>query len=333
MESLLNDLNDRVDKKFELLADTVATMTKTLAALQGEKRDRDEASGSGGGSAGSQPAKKAKRTAESDSDEGELVDDDAISIPGDDDDLLASLDAELSDEDDTGDAVVASVAKSVNKRFSKALSEQKLKAKLEKFPRPSNCEKLIVPTVNPEIWKKLNNKFAKKADLRAAGLQRALTKAAVAITRSTHLMVKSKTAQSASERAKTNEGIDQNVDALTLLGHAHRQVSLNRRTALRRHLGPSIRALCDESVPITGYLFGDDLPASLKEAKELDKIEMASTENSRGAMGNRSSGSFLGRNNRWKQNQYKNKNNQQGGKKFPFKKKYHNQSGKQSQSQ
>ena len=37
------------------------------------------------------------------------------------------------------------------------LDSNKLKDKIEQFSRLENCEKLIVPCVNPEIWKKHDN--------------------------------------------------------------------------------------------------------------------------------------------------------------------------------
>jgi len=44
------------------------------------------------------------------------------------------------------------LAELVNKRFSKKLSDTKLTATLEKYPKPANCSRLNVPSVNSEIW-------------------------------------------------------------------------------------------------------------------------------------------------------------------------------------
>jgi hypothetical protein len=60
--------------------------------------------------------------------------------------------------------------------LSQKLSGTKLKEKAEKYCRPANCEKLIVPRVNAEIWDKLDNK-TKHHDLRASTIQKAIVKA------------------------------------------------------------------------------------------------------------------------------------------------------------
>ena len=53
--------------------------------------------------------------------------------------------------------VTVKLAQFVDKRFSAKLGYGKFKEKLDKYGRPSNCGKVAVPTVNPEIWDKLTH--------------------------------------------------------------------------------------------------------------------------------------------------------------------------------
>ena len=64
-------------------------------------------------------------------------------------------------------AVVEKLADIANKCWQQRLSDEKLKEKLEKCPRPINCDKIVVPKVNPEIWGKLLRQ-AKGNDLQSA---------------------------------------------------------------------------------------------------------------------------------------------------------------------
>ena len=65
--------------------------------------------------------------------------------------------AQLLDETErTDEAVAEKMADIANKCWLQRLSDEKLKEKLEKCPRPINCDKIIVPKVNPEIWGKLS---------------------------------------------------------------------------------------------------------------------------------------------------------------------------------
>lgn len=58
----------------------------------------------------------------------------------------------LDETDRTDEAVAEKLADIANKRWLQVLSDEKLEEKLEKCPRPVNCDKIIVPKVNPEIW-------------------------------------------------------------------------------------------------------------------------------------------------------------------------------------
>ena len=96
-------------------------------------------------------------------------------------DHLASFFGNISQdydaEEKTSEAVTAKLAEFVNKRFSAKLGDGKYKEKLDKYGRASNCDKVTVPTVNPEIWDKLTHQ-AKWRDLRIAAIQKAITKVA-----------------------------------------------------------------------------------------------------------------------------------------------------------
>lgn len=339
--------NERWERRFTQMMDNMEAMNKAISGLQqvvssdtrGTKRGREENGGNESPPSTSHPSpKRGKKTngeeedsdSEAETEGGELFDDgyeeDSISIhPGDGDDLLATLNAELEVEKDVTGAVADSVSTTANKRFSRGFGDEIIKAKLEKYPRPVNCEKLIVPAVNPEVWRKLG-KFPRKIDLRTAHIQRALTKAAIAVTQCTNHLVKTKAGQSESARKETNVGIDHCVDALLLLGHAHRQLSMGRRASLRRYLPEQSRSLCEESVPITANLFGDDLPASLKGAKELSKLGIGDDD------GDNRSGRFLDKRKKGYKDKYRQYNQYNKKDKSFYKKKKHNsQSDKNSQ--
>ena len=88
--------------------------------------------------------------------------------------LLHDIVSEFDNGDDSlCSPVLPQLADIVNKRWSEKMTDKKLKEKLEKYGRPSNCEKLMVPKVNPEIWQQ---------DLRLANVQNAVVKAGKVLT-------------------------------------------------------------------------------------------------------------------------------------------------------
>ena len=147
--------------------------------------------------------------------------DDAVSIAGSDVVLLRELDEDLDDEEKTDTAVASSLAKIVNKRFAGKLSEEKVKEKFAKYARPANCEELRVHNVNSEIWKIVPTK-SRKNDVKTAHLQILLVKAAMAVTKSTQTMLK---AQKGGDSKHLKNAVEQNTDAIALLGHASRELS------------------------------------------------------------------------------------------------------------
>ena len=95
---------------------------------------------------------------------------------------VLEIDLELSKKEVLGARVSDGLASIVNWRFSRKLSEKVQKEKFEAHNRPENCEKLVVPLVNKEVWAKLSSE-QRKSDLKVAHAQRAIMKATTAIAR------------------------------------------------------------------------------------------------------------------------------------------------------
>ncbi|KAL8610564.1 hypothetical protein ACOMHN_006283 [Nucella lapillus] len=79
------------------------------------------------------------------------------------------------------------------------------------------------------------------------------------------------------QRKESQDPLDIAVSSLTdyvaLMGHAFQELSLKRRVAIKPCLNHTIAAgICGDNVPVKDKLFGDNLSASLKEAKELDHL-------------------------------------------------------------
>ena len=95
--------------------------------------------------------------------DSEVIDDDALSTDCQDD--LREIENERDDNEHTADKVAPSVADPIDTRFLKGFSDEKLKMRLDCHIRPVNCDSLVVPTVNTEVWKALPTP-ARTADLK-----------------------------------------------------------------------------------------------------------------------------------------------------------------------
>ena len=77
----------------------------------------------------------------------------------------------LLPSEDGGPRILEQLAKMVSAKFSTEFDQQKrsLKNILEKYEVPKNCESLLVPTVNQEIWAKFRRGLAHRATGRSPG--------------------------------------------------------------------------------------------------------------------------------------------------------------------
>jgi len=147
-------------------------------------------------------------------------------------------------EEKTSEAVTAKLAKFVNKRFSAKLGDGKYKEKLDKYGRASNCDKVTVPTVNPEIWDKLTHQ-AKRRDLRVAAIQKAVTKVGAILTGSaSKIMATLADSKNSNITSNMEVLLTFNTDAITVLGHSNQSLFQKCRDLIMPCLYKEYSALC-----------------------------------------------------------------------------------------
>lgn len=100
------------------------------------------------------------------------------------DSLLSDIEQNFSQQEDTGPAISQKLAAIINQRWSEKLYDHKLREKRDKYPRPANCERVIVPRVNPEIWARIDHS-AKQIDLRTCAVKTNLVKVGAILAQST----------------------------------------------------------------------------------------------------------------------------------------------------
>jgi hypothetical protein len=58
----------------------------------------------------------------------------------------------MNDAEKSAPKIAEQLAKIINSRWLNKLSDESLREKLDTHLRPVNCDRLITPKVNPEIW-------------------------------------------------------------------------------------------------------------------------------------------------------------------------------------
>lgn len=165
---------------------------------------------------------------------------------------------------DVGPPVHRTVADAFNRTVKRPLSKETITELVSKIKIPENCQ-LSVPKVNAEIWSHLPNK-AKITDLNWQSLQHNIAYAItnMAIT-SNFISSKVGTAEISSPMA--SHILRANMDAANMLGSAMQQINNKRKGEIKPYLNADFAGICSSNVPVTHFLFGNDLKETLKNSK------------------------------------------------------------------
>ena len=203
------------------------------------------------------------------------------------DEFLKTLAAEYLSEDQTSSPVSAQFATILDKSWSASLSDTKLKEKLAKYDRPENCERLLAPKVNPEIWSRISN-LGQRQDLKFVAEQKALASAGSVLAKSTQVLLDRRQINpNTEENSQWDTILTSQIDAIALLGHANFQLSLRRREMLKPFLKKEYASLCSSQTVVSSLLFGDELQSQLAAIRASNRISNTAIDPERGSASTR----------------------------------------------
>lgn len=155
-----------------------------------------------------------------------------------------------------GDPLSTDLAGSLNYLLSTKLEEKQLSDLFQTYAKPSNCDFLQVPKINPIIWDNINAK-TRSVDLKIQRCQRPLVKGLISLTRSLD----------GDKRPLTE--LEQ--DCMALLANAHFELNSLRKELIKPDLHHRYSHLCKPEVKPTQWLFGSDLPKAVRNLDEEQK--------------------------------------------------------------
>ena len=171
----------------------------------------------------------------------------------------------------SGPPLEDTLASNINDVFINGLKEEEYNSmvKDESLPRPENCTALQTVKCNKMVWDFLSTN-AKYLDRKLQNTETSIVKAATLVAQAVDSIAKA-------EMEIKDVGIDISCpldgcqDALSLLGHANKQLNMARREALRLEMRRPYSHLCSSSQPYNEWLFGDNEKAA-KEIEDTAKI-------------------------------------------------------------
>jgi len=160
-----------------------------------------------------------------------------------------------------GTEVAEPTAKLVNSALKAVITQAKEKELLGKVLRPANCEALIVPKINTEVWRELKREV-READSSMQRIQTLLHRGLGPLV----------SVMDTLRNRKDKEMVSKLGEAFRLLALASARLSQKRKDQIAPELDPAIRTICASNRPVTSELFGDDLPKTLKEVREARQL-------------------------------------------------------------
>ena len=232
---LLNNEEEELDNHEKSLSDVLRTLNKSLATMatsmvameRSVKRSAPIATSDSESSLAKKRKKQATKRIEDDGQGTSSEDSDSETLrkttkqpPADSaieeetgntdaqleqDDLLSEISQDFAQADDVGPNINQQLADIITKRWSSKLNDAKQKEKLDKYTRPENCDNLIVPRVNAEIWDKIDQK-ARQQDLRVSTIQKFIAKVGSILAMATDSLLKMRNDTSVPDIMDTDAG-------------------------------------------------------------------------------------------------------------------------------
>ena len=190
----------------------------------------------------------------------------------DTDSMLTQIQEDLLCEADTTDAVNGKLASIILGLWGQKLAPEKVKARLNKFLKPKNCD-LFVPKCNKDIWSDKIDTMARQFDINMQKVQNMILHCTFGI-----ISISDKALQKKSQ--DSSEIPSMSIDLAAILTNAMHEINQIRRDNMKPKLG-NLAKLANDVSPNAKLLFGseDDLN------KRITKITATNTALAKGSKG------------------------------------------------
>ena len=166
------------------------------------------------------------------------------------------------------DKVLSNIMQSL---LNEKLPKEKLDAVQKEYLRPENCTNVVAPKINKQIWQQLKQD-TKNRDSALQKIQTTMMSSLYAILQVCNNLSSSKPG---------SDNLTPLTHAAILLMSANRDFNLKRRELLRGDLNKQYASLCNPSVPVSSYLFGDDLNKEVEDLTKANKLSSKVTPKQR----------------------------------------------------
>jgi hypothetical protein len=196
------------------------------------------------------------------------------SINEEEDESLQALNDILdsnNEKPNNGPALNPKVAESFERAVKKEMTKEEVESLRSKYLTPENGKSLSAPRVNPQVWRAMSAK-ARTSDNKLQFLQSHLYRSVVAQARVADNLFKLIGQKEKNiTKSEVTELLAPLLDSASSVGVVARNFSFQRRSSLKS-LTPLVSNMCNSSIPITEFLFGDNFDSDLKTGNKYRKV-------------------------------------------------------------
>ncbi|XP_076118225.1 uncharacterized protein LOC143085636 [Mytilus galloprovincialis] len=167
-------------------------------------------------------------------------------------------------EEKAGPKINDELASVVNDGLRKKAKQNKVDELTKKYAKPENVHSLTVPKINLGIWSQMSISN-RMNDVKLQKIQNLLGKAACPMLYLMDMFL---------GKSQTNDGLTAEEvhsatqlckDAYQMTQVTYADITFRRRALIQAEIQPKYKALCKDDVPVTDFLFGNDIKDKVKE--------------------------------------------------------------------
>ncbi|CAC5422082.1 unnamed protein product [Mytilus coruscus] len=167
-------------------------------------------------------------------------------------------------EEKAGPKINDELASVVNDGLRKKAKQNKVDELTKKYAKPENVHSLTVPKINLGIWSQMSvpNRMN---DVKLQKIQNLLGKAACPMLYLMDLFLSKSQTNDGLSREEVQSATQLCKDAYQMTQVTYADITFRRRALIQAEIQPKYKALCKDDVPVTDFLFGNDIKDKVKE--------------------------------------------------------------------
>ncbi|CAG2217231.1 unnamed protein product [Mytilus edulis] len=187
--------------------------------------------------------------------------------------LMDEMSEFYNDSEETSAAIEESLAKSVNTSLRSKIPDSKFKEIKSKYKRPENCQNLMIPSVNEEVWGEKHSMLnaIRSRDLKLQKIMGYVIKGMIPAIETTNDILKAALKKNTFEPTKN---LRKMTDGIRMFAASYTQLNQYRKENFKPIMVGKFKKHTYTNNSVSDKLFGDDLQKKIEDIQKSKKISV-----------------------------------------------------------